>query len=117
DLFPTTAPPGRHIHPLHGRFPLFTSDHAATVRAESDQHHAVGGMVFAHEFADVHHAVVCHIGEPGVADVRVVCPDDRLGPRTVMAHEAFQCLGHVPIADVPRLWAALHHRVVVVLRV
>ena len=72
-------------------------------------------MSFACELADVDHAVVFHVGEAGVADVGVVCPDNRLRLRAVMLHQALQRVSHVAVADIPRFRAALYHRAVIVL--
>ena len=47
------------------------------MRAESDEHRRLAARL-AHELADVHHAGARHVGEPRVADVRVVLPDDGL---------------------------------------
>ena len=56
-----------------------------------------------------------HVGGPGVADVGVVLPHDRLRSRAVVRDEPVQRVGHVAVADVPRLVAAADHRPVVAL--
>ena len=88
-------------------------DHRAAVRAEADQDNASRRRALADELADVDHAVVGHVGVARVADVRVVLPDDGLGVGPVVAHQPVERLGHVPVADVPRLGPAADHRPVI----
>ena len=87
------------------------------MRREPNQINAFAAVSLAHELADIHHPVSRHIRVSGIADVRVMLPYDRLRVRTVVAHDALQGIGHVPIADIPRLWTAAHHGTVVGLRV
>ena len=47
--------------------------------------------------------LVGHVGEAGVADVRVVLPHHRPRPRLREREQPVERLGHVPVADVPRL--------------
>ena len=58
-------------------------------------------MSLTGELADVDHAVRRHVGIAGVADVRVMRPDDRLGALAVEAHDPLERLHHMMIADVP----------------
>ena len=74
----------------------------------------------AHELADVQLAVRAHLGVAGVADVRVVRPDDDLRRRPArleVPHELLERLAHVRVAQVPRRHRAAVHLPVVVLGV
>ena len=74
-------------------------------------------MTLPEELADVDEAVAGHVGGAGVADVGVVLPDQPLGPGSEVAGDPVDRVGHVVIADVPRLTVAAHHGAVVVLGV
>ncbi|WYB39810.1 hypothetical protein WJ438_38205 [Streptomyces sp. GD-15H] len=66
-------------------------------------------MLFADQLADVDLTDVSHVRGTGIADVGVVRPYDPLGLGAVVLHETVQCVGHVVVADVPGLGAALQH--------
>jgi hypothetical protein len=51
----------------------------------------------------------------GVADVAVVGPHETAGVGTVVVEEAVEDIGHVAVADVPRLAVGTQHRPVVAL--
>ena len=77
-------------------------------------------MPLAHELSDVDLASPRHLGEPGVADVRVVLPDDDAARRAVtiqVGHEVVERVGHVPVAEVPGCGGSAEHRAVVLLGV
>ena len=113
DALPASVARGRHDHTLGRSIPVASGNHAAPKGAKPDEHHAVAASLLADELAEVHHAVPGHIGEPRVADMCVVRPHDRLRVRAMMVQQVIQGLGHVAIADVPRLGAAAHHGTVV----
>src|SRR5262249_24233288 len=106
-----------NLHSLHWRFPLSASDYVAPMAGKADQDHVILPMSFAHKLAHVDHSLLGHIGEASVANMRVVFPNNRLGPRAMMLHEAFQRFDHVPIPDVPGVWAAVNHGSIIVLGV
>src|SRR5690606_27070983 len=68
--------------------------------------------------ADVELTLRAHLGGAGIAEVRVVRPnDDAAAARSVassqMSHKRIDRLGHMPIAQVPRRDASTEHRAVV----
>src|SRR5262245_13424495 len=87
------------------------------MRAESDEHDAFIRVRLANQLSDVDHPRRQHVGIPGVADVRVVLPDDRLRQWTVLPHEAVQRLEHVAVAYVPRPGTTADHRPIIQLRI
>ena len=62
---------------------------------------AASGLAFAHELADIDHAVVGHVGKPGVAYVGVVRPEDRFGIWPVKIDQAVERFHHMQIAYAP----------------
>ena len=77
-------------------------------------------MRLPNELTHVHHARARHVGEAGVADVRVVLPHDRLRVRVellVVRHEAVERVHHMMVADVPRRGASADHGAIVQLGV
>ena len=87
--------------------------HRAPVGGEADQRDPLVAVPLADQLADVDHPGGGHVGGPGVADVGVVLPDDSPGFPTVKLHQRVECLGHVGVADVPRLVAKGDHRPVI----
>jgi hypothetical protein len=74
------------------------------VRGEADQH-GIAAVALAYEPADVQLAALAHLRGSGVAEMRIVRPDDDLGTPalpTEVRHQFLECLGHVAIAQVPR---------------
>ena len=59
----------------------------AAVGREADQDR-VAAVLLAHELADIPFALYAHMGRPGVAEVRVMRPDDDLRGRAAARQEA-----------------------------
>lgn len=53
------------------------------------------------ELADVVVAACRHLGGRGIADMRVVCPDNGLRMFAIERHHSLQRLEHVRVAQVP----------------
>src|SRR5262245_60678583 len=108
-VFPTVLARFGDVHHLHRRFPLAGGDHTAPVRSEADYDCVSRPVIVADQLPDVDHIVVGHVRVPGVADVRIVLPDDRLGVGVVLFEEAVERVGHVAVADIPGFGTALDH--------
>ncbi len=77
-------------------------------------------MAFTRQLTDVQLAATRHRCLAGVADVRVVCPDDHPAGALVTVevdHQLIQRVGHVAVAQVPRRRLATEDRAVVLLGV
>ena len=77
-------------------------------------------MPLAHELAEVQLALGHHRRRAGVAEMRVVRPDDDLGLAIAgleMGHQRFQRLGHVPVTEIPGRNTTAEHGAVIRLRV
>src|SRR5205807_1920073 len=98
---------------LHWRLPFPPRDDSASKRAETDQYDFLVRVRLADELADIHLTLVGHVGETGIADVRVVFPDNRLCTGPMMSHQALERFGHVPVANIPCLGPAADHRAVI----
>ena len=90
-------------HTLWGCAPVRSRGERPLVGREADQD-GVASVAFAHGLAEVELAVGRHVGRAGVADVRVVLPDDDAG---VTVHpvevggEMVERVGHVAFTEVP----------------
>ena len=94
----------RGLDALHfrGAIPVRGRHHRAGVGSEPDQRR-LAAEALAAELADVQFAALgAHVGEAGIADVRVVRPDHRLRRRPAQRQDMVEGLEHVPVAQVPR---------------
>jgi hypothetical protein len=75
----------------------------AVMRGEADQH-GVAAVPLAYELADVQLAALACLRCPRVAEMRIVRPDDRfrLVASIEVPNQVFNCLDHVPVAQIPR---------------
>ena len=88
--------------------------------AEADEQRVVRAVGLAGELAQRELVQVGELGGARVADVGVVRPDDDLAGRAVrgeMGAQRLQRLGHVAVAQVPRLRADAKQRAVIALGV
>src|SRR5690242_2899206 len=99
-LLPTASLCRRHLHLLHRFSPLGACNHAAMMRAEPDQETFVA-VCLPHELADVYHSIVGHVRKSRIADMSVMCPNDRLCTGPMVPHQPLQRFRHVPIANIP----------------
>ena len=102
-----------YAHLFHFRAPLTSGDHCPFERSEANEPDAFLLVALTRELADAHHSSASHVGEPRVADVSVVLPDDCFRIRSVMLHQSVERLHHVVIADIPRRGPTTHHRPIV----
>jgi hypothetical protein len=72
------------------------------MRAEADQHGFIAETL-AHQLANVHFTVMTHLRRARVAEMRIVRPNDcfRLPAPIQMRNQIFDCLDHVPVAQIP----------------
>src|SRR5262245_690866 len=112
-VFPTVRARSGHWHALHGSTPLLRRHHGSAVRAETDHHHTLAQVSFAHELADVDHAGQAHVREARITDVRIVRPYNGSAPWAMVQHESLESLDHVLVAQVPGGWSGPHHRPVI----
>ena len=85
------------------------------IRGEADQH-GIAAIFLARQLADIQLAALTHRCCPGVAQMRIMRPDDDLGMPTFAAevsHQRLQRLDHVAVAQVPRRHFAEKHRAVI----
>src|SRR5690606_1288439 len=81
--------------------------------AEADQR-AFVTPALAHQLSDVVLAPYpSYLGRAGVADVAVVRPDQRLRVGTALLQQVIERIGHMLVAQVPALGAAVVHHPVV----
>ena len=73
------------------------------MRAEADGVHAIAVflLLFAKQGTDIDHALCRHVCRAGIANVRVVLPNDRFCVGAVELHQSIQALDHVAVAHVP----------------
>jgi len=78
---PTVLAGGQNVLDVHRLIPVIRRCHSAAIGAKADGHPpvAVSGPA---QFAEVEFALPTHAGGSGVADVRIVRPDDGLGVST-----------------------------------
>ncbi len=85
------------------------------VCGESDQH-GLAAIFLAHQLADIHLPASTHRGCPGVAQMRIMRPDNDLGAPTLpteMRDQRLERLDHMAVAQVPRRHFAEKHRPVI----
>src|SRR5712671_4851277 len=99
---------------LHRAVPIIGGRDGATVGAEADQHRLITISRTA-ELADVELALPAHRGRRGVADMRVVRPDDGLRLRTARTHQYLQRIEHMAVAQIPAFHRTAVHQPVITL--
>jgi hydrogenase maturation factor len=90
-----------------------TAEHPGLLGADEDD--VAGAEALAGQLAERDLAVPGLVGRAAVADMGVVRPHHAACGRAVVVDQPAEGRVHVPVADVPRPRAALHHRPVVVL--
>ena len=100
---------------LHRAVPVGRGGDRAAIGAEADQ----GGVVaeaLARELADIMLAAdLAHLGELGIADMRIMRPDHGLGAGPAMLKQPLQRVEHVLVAQIPRHRVAVIHHPVILL--
>src|SRR5207249_3889129 len=99
----TTSQRGPDVFAFCRRTPIRGCGHGTTIRAEADQYGFVA-ETFPHELADVHFTVMTHLCRARVSEMRIVRPNNcfRLLASIEMRNQIFDCLDHVPVAQIPR---------------
>ncbi|MMZ60052.1 hypothetical protein D1872_221220 [compost metagenome] len=85
------------------------------VGAEAHAKRIMLQILLPNELAYIHHAVLGHIGCPGVTDVRIVLPNHRLRIGAMKVQKFLQGVNHMAIPHIPGLRPASDHRSVIML--
>src|SRR5260370_38758868 len=96
--------------------PVGCRSSGAGVCCESNQNRL--RVAFANELANIPFSIPAAIGSAGIAQVRIVGPDDDLGfPESLlqMSRERMERLRHVPISQIPGVHSTLEHPAIILL--
>jgi hypothetical protein len=104
-----------HAHAFHRSVPVVGGCDDPVIGAESHDEHVVAERLAA-QMADVVLATRGHLGRRGIADVRVMLPDDKLGISATVGEDRSQRIEHVLVAQVPGQRRSVVHRAVVAFR-
>src|SRR5438874_33570 len=104
---------GPYALELHITAPIRSCGHRTCMGAEADQGSLIAKPLPT-ELSDIELvADDSHVRVTRVADVRIMCPDDRLGAGTARLKQVYEGLEHVRVAQVPGLCAAVVHDAIV----